>query len=183
MNETMRWLYARTIFYPTLGWNMLLGRYLKVRNWYDFISPKVIVGAFPFASDVKELHQLGVRAVVNTCEEYEGPKAQYDQFQIEQFRMPTIDFTHPSFQDVCRAVEFIEQHATKGHVTYVHCKAGRARSATVAICWLMKTEQISAAAAQRWLLEKRAHINPRLTSRPVVQQFEQAFVNSSEQAP
>lgn len=175
-----RWLYARTIFYPTLVWNMLLGRWLKVRNWYDFITPHVIVGAFPFARDVERMANDGVKAVVNTCEEYPGPMTEYDRFGIEQFRMPTVDFTHPEFDDVCRAVEFVEQNVAEKKTVYIHCKAGRARSATVAICWLMKSQQISSKAAQKILLEKRPHINPRLTQRPVVQRFEQEFVGEAE---
>lgn len=174
----IRRVYARTTFYPTLGWNMLLGRWLKVRNWYDFVAPEVIVGAFPFARDVKRMAGDGVLAVVNTCEEYTGPTNEYIEHGIEQFRMPTIDFTHPSFEDVCRAVEFVERHVAASNVVYIHCKAGRARSATVAICWLMKSQQISSVTAQRILLEKRPHINPRLTSRPVVQRFEKEFVST-----
>ena len=41
------------------------------------------------------MHADGVRAVVNTCEEYVGPVAQYQHHGIEQLRIPTTDFTHP----------------------------------------------------------------------------------------
>ena len=143
------------------------------------IRDSLIVGAFPFARDVPKMVEQGVRAVVNTCEEYEGPVEQYQKHGIEQFRMPTIDFTHPAYEDVCRAVDFIDTSVAHGKTVYVHCKAGRARSATVAICWLMKSRQISAAKAQKLLLEKRPHINPRLTERPVVKEFEAAFVESN----
>ena len=159
---------------------MLLGRWLKVRNWWDAVDQHLIVGAFPFARDVPKMSQEGVQAVVNTCEEYEGPVEQYEKFGIEQFRMPTIDFTHPSYEDVCRAVEFIELSVAQGKTVYVHCKAGRARSATVAICWLMKSRQISAAQAQQLLSQARPHVNQHLPSRPVVMEFESAFVNTQK---
>lgn len=173
------WLKARIVFYPTLAWNMILGRWLKVRNWWDRIDTHVVLGALPFARDVPIMASEGVGAVVNTCEEYAGPVEQYQEYDIQQMRMPTIDFTHPSFEDVCRAVEFIEKNVDDGKSVYIHCKAGRARSATVVICWLMKAKQISSEEAQRWLIEKRPHVNPHLTSRPVVQQFEQAFVKNA----
>ena len=166
------WLKARIVFLPTLAWNALLGRILKVRNWWDPIDDHVILGAFPFSSDVKSLAELGVRGVVNTCEEYGGPIDEYQKYGIEQFRMPTIDFTHPAYDDVCGAVDFIESQINEGHKVYIHCKAGRGRSATVAICWAMKAKKMSAAEAQRFLLEKRPHINQHLTDRPVVQRFE-----------
>lgn len=175
-STTVQRLMAQTIFYPTLLWNMALGRWLKVRNWWDAIDDTIIVGAWPFATDVPALADLGVTGVVNTCEEYCGPVGEYHEVNIDQFRMPTIDFTHPLLDDVVAAVDFIQKHADHGGRVYIHCKAGRARSATVAICWLMKTQQISRQQAQAMLLEKRPHINPRLTERPVVQEFEKAFV-------
>jgi len=175
--KQIRWMTARTIFYPTLAWNMMLGRWLNVRNWWDHVDTNIIIGAFPFANDVPKMAAQGVRAVVNTCEEYEGPIEQYEKFSIEQFRMPTIDFTHPSLDDVCRAVEFIDLHVDGGKTVYIHCKAGRARSATVAICWIMKNRQIDAAEAQRLIADKRPHVNPHLPSRPVVQQFQKLFVD------
>ncbi len=167
----LRRLYAQSVFYPTLGWNYLLGRSLGVRNWWDRIDPHVIVGAYPFGSFVAEMHADGVRAVVNTCEEYEGPIVEYRKFQIEQLRIPTTDFTHPKLADVQRAVEFTQQHAQSGKTVYIHCKAGRARSATVAICWLMKYRGLTMEEAQATLLSARPHVNQRLTNRPVVREF------------
>ena len=164
-------LYAQSVFYPTLGWNYLLARVLHVRNWWDRIDPHVIVGAYPFAGDVAGLHEEGVRGVVNTCEEYAGPQAEYGQFGIEQLRIPTTDFTHPKLEDVQQAVEFVQSHAAKEQSVYIHCKAGRARSATVALCWLMKYRGMSMEDGQKKLLECRSHVNSRLTQRPVVQEF------------
>ncbi|MFT5304013.1 MAG: atypical dual specificity phosphatase [Mariniblastus sp.] len=174
--QRLNWLKARIVFYPTLFWNMLLGRWLNVRNWWDRVDDHIVLGAFPFAADVSKMAGEGVKGVVNTCEEYPGPVEQYEKHGIEQMRMPTIDFTHPSFEDVCKAVEFIDRHVAAGDSVYIHCKAGRARSATVAICWLMKTKQIRAVEAQAWLSKKRPHINQHLPQRPVVQRFEQEFV-------
>ncbi len=140
----------------------------------------MIVGALPHVGDVENIAAEGVTGVVNTCEEYGGPVQQYQQRNIEQFRMPTIDFTHPKIEDVREAVAFIDQHAEKGGTVYVHCKAGRARSATVAICWLIKNRNLSPDAAQEHLLKCRHQINPRLTQRPVVQQFAEEILGKTD---
>ena len=165
-------LYARLVFWPTLAWNYLLGRVLGVRNWWDRIDEHVFVGAYPFAGDVASMRGEGVRAVVNTCEEYKGPVEQYRKHGIEQLHIPTTDFTHPKLSDVEAAVEFIQKYKLQNDAVYIHCKAGRARSATVAICWLMKYRGMSVEEAQRHLLESRPHTNLRLAERPVVQQFQ-----------
>ncbi len=167
----LRRLYARAVFYPTLLWNLLLGRWLKLRHWWDFIDPQVIVGARPFRRDVDRLHQEGVNAVVNTCEEYAGPTVEYAQYGIEQLHIPTTDFTPPRLDDVELAVAFVQQHVANGETVYIHCKAGRVRSATIALCWLIKHRGLTPEQAQQQLLLHRPHVDRRLTQRPVVQAF------------
>ncbi len=84
-------------------------------------------------------NELHVTGVVNMCEEFRGHDELYQQIGIDTalgYRPPT--FQPPSLADVSRGVEFLQSHALRGGKVYVHCKAGRARSATVVICWLVK---------------------------------------------
>ena len=173
-------LKARAIFYPTLAWNVLLGRWLKIRNWWDEIDSTIVLGALPFRRDVPPLADLGITAVVNTCLEYAGPLNAYQEHGIEQFHMPTQDYTHPRLEDLQRAVDFIEQCRAKGGRVYVHCKAGRARSATVAVCWLIRSQGLDRYQAQAQILQKRPHANPRIADRPVVVEFERAEQQSQQ---
>ncbi|MEM6690507.1 MAG: phosphatidylglycerophosphatase and protein-tyrosine phosphatase 1 family protein [Planctomycetota bacterium] len=170
-SQSLRRLYARGVFYPTLLWNWTLAHVIPIRRWWDSIDAHVIVGAFPFAHKVPAMSDAGVRAVVNTCEEYCGPIKAYERHGIEQFHMPTTDFTHPQIEDVRRAVDFIQSHVERGHVVYIHCKAGRARSATVAMAWLMAHREMTPDEAQRHLLDKRPHVNPNIAQRPVIQTY------------
>jgi len=167
----MHWFIARLLFCPTLAWNLLLLRLNRRRRWWDRIDPHVILGALPFASDVPGLAAEGVCAVVNTCEEYAGPLAAYSQAGIEQLRIPTLDFTPPQLEDVERAVAFIAAHAQRGETVYVHCKAGRGRSATVVLCWLLHSQALTPAEAQCVLQGKRPHIMPYLCEREVVKKY------------
>ena len=167
----MKRLVARSLFIPTLLWNMLLGRLLGVRRWWDEVDEHVILGAFPFARDASRLQGLGVRAVVNTCEEYAGPQTAYQEAGIEQLRIPTIDFTPPSLEDVEKAVQFMDEQIAQGKKVYVHCKAGRGRSATVVLCWLVANRQMTPEAAHAHLLSARPHVNRGIAQREVVQQF------------
>jgi atypical dual specificity phosphatase len=170
-NLIWRRIAARVLFVPTLAWNTLLGRVLRVRNWWDEIDESVIMGALPWSRDVPKLHALGVGAVVNTCEEYAGPQAAYQRYGIEQLRIPTVDFTPPTLPDVERAVAFMREQVAQGRRVYVHCKAGRARSGTVVLCWLIAARGMTPAAAQQLILQRRPHANPRLAQRAVVREF------------
>ena len=168
-------IYAAAVFYPTLAWNFLLARVLHRRRWSDRIDDHVIVGAYPFARDVKQMVRDGVGAVVNTCEEYAGPAKQYQSAGIEQLHIPTTDFTHPTADDVDRAVEFVQRHAAAGRTVYIHCKAGRARSATVALAWLVRHRGMTPADAQRHLLAARPHVNPHIMDRPVIAELQRRW--------
>ena len=168
---TFRRILARGLFVPTYLWNRLNADVLKRRNWWDRVDENVIVGALPHAKDVPHWADENVTGVVNTCEEYGGPVGAYSEAGIEQFRMPTIDFTHPHIDDVENAVQFIRKHADAGGTVYVHCKAGRARSATVALCWLVEARGMTTEQAQSELLKHRSHVHSTLPDRPVVQEF------------
>eukprot|EP00913_Durusdinium_trenchii_P013071 g12271.t1 len=61
-----------------------------------------------------ELEALGVRAVVNLCEEYAGPKAEYACLKITQLWLPTVDHQPPKVSDLWQAVAFINAHRMMG---------------------------------------------------------------------
>ena len=54
--------YAKFVFYPTLAWNCILGRALRVRNWWDRVDDHVIVG------DVDEIVAVDPQAGKNLLE-------------------------------------------------------------------------------------------------------------------
>jgi atypical dual specificity phosphatase len=54
-------------------------------------------------------------------------------------KVSTLDFTAtPSQEKIKKAVDFILSHKEKDQTVYVHCKAGRTRSATVVVCYIMQ---------------------------------------------
>lgn len=171
----LRRLFARAAFYPSILWNHLLFRVVPGRSYWDVIDDTVVMGAMPLPQHAPQLHALGVRGVVNMCEEYAGPLEAYRRGGLVQLHLPTIDFTAPSFDDVVRGVAFIREHAARGEKVYVHCKAGRGRSATLVLCWLMEREEIEAEEAQRRLVSRRRQVVSRLWRRAVVQRWARAL--------
>lgn len=165
----MQRLRAQMLYWPTLAYNYFLGRVLKVRRWWDHVDKQVILGARPFRRDAKKLREIGVTGVVNMCEEYFGPMREYERLGIEQLHLPTVDFTHPLEEHVQAGAAFIEKHVSKGGIVYVHCKAGRARSATIVLWWLVRYRKMTPVEAQAHLIKYREHIHPRVYLRPVIQ--------------
>ena len=107
---------------------------------------------------VKPLHDEGIRAVVNTCNEYSGPIEHYDEHGIAQLH-------------VQQAVQYINAQINDGKGVYVHCKAGRGRSATVVMCWLLDNTDMSPQEAQQHMQQIRPHVLKTVYQRDVVQEF------------
>lgn len=57
---------------------------------------------------------------------------------VEHFQLSTRDiFETPSQENLIQGVSLIESVSKNGKTVYVHCKAGRTRSATLVGCYLM----------------------------------------------
>uniref|UniRef100_A0A0E0DZ18 phosphatidylglycerophosphatase n=1 Tax=Oryza meridionalis TaxID=40149 RepID=A0A0E0DZ18_9ORYZ len=156
---------ARVLFYPTLLYNVLRNRFEAEFRWWDRVDQYILLGAVPFPSDVPRLKQLGVQGVVTLNEAYETlvPTSLYQAHGIDHLIIPTRDYLFaPALQDICQAIDFIHRNASEGGITYVHCKAGRGRSTTIVLCYLIKYRSMSPEAA----LDHVRSIRPRVLLAP-----------------
>ncbi|XP_013876879.1 phosphatidylglycerophosphatase and protein-tyrosine phosphatase 1 [Austrofundulus limnaeus] len=155
---------ARLLFYPTLGYNVLMEK-VSSRRWFDRVDDTVILGALPFRSMTKQLVETeNVRGVITMNEEYEtkyfcNSAEEWHAAGVEQLRLSTVDLTGvPSLENLLTGVEFVLHHRERGSSVYVHCKAGRSRSATLAAAYLIRLHSCSPEEACQKLASVRPHI-------------------------
>ncbi|KAK3697921.1 hypothetical protein QZH41_013010 [Actinostola sp. cb2023] len=136
---------ARVFFYPTLLWNVMMQG--NSRRWYDRIDSTVILGALPFKGQTKQLvEEEKVKAVITLNEEYEtkylsNSTEEWSLWGVKHLCLATVDFNNAPPQEMLqRGVNFLEDMQSEGSTVYVHCKAGRGRSATLVACYLMKVK-------------------------------------------
>ena len=152
---------ARILFYPTLLYNVLRNKIEAEFRWWDQIDEFLLLGAVPFPKDVPHLKKLGVGGVITLNEPYETlvPSSLYHAHGIDHLVIPTRDYLFaPSFVDINRAVQFIHQNATGGKTTYVHCKAGRGRSTTIVLCYMVEYKHMTPAAALEYVRSRRPRV-------------------------
>ncbi|KAL3829945.1 hypothetical protein ACJIZ3_018747 [Penstemon smallii] len=152
---------ARILFYPTLLYNVFRNKIEPEFRWWDKIDQFLLLGAVPFPKDVPRLKQLGVGGVITLNEPYETlvPTSLYYAHGIDHLVIPTRDYLFaPSFVDINLAVDFIHRNACNGQTTYVHCKAGRGRSTTVVLCYLVEYKHMSPAAAFEYVRSRRPRV-------------------------
>ncbi|XP_050317614.1 phosphatidylglycerophosphatase and protein-tyrosine phosphatase 1 isoform X2 [Bactrocera neohumeralis] len=172
-------MFARVTFYPTLFYNVLMEK-ASLRNWYDRIDENVILGALPFRSEAKELiAKENVKAVVSMNEDYElsmfsNDSEKWKSHGISFLQLPTTDiFEAPDQDKLYDGVKFINQFLPQekrikslngvsepenNGTVYVHCKAGRTRSATLVGCYLMMKNGWSPEEAVDFMRARRPHI-------------------------
>ncbi|KAL6641462.1 hypothetical protein ACP70R_019643 [Stipagrostis hirtigluma subsp. patula] len=173
---------ARMLFYPTLVYNVVRNRFEAHFHWWDQVDEHVLLGAVPFPSDVPRLKALGVYGVVTLNESYERlvPQSLYEAHGIENLVLPTRDYLYaPSFENLCQAADFIHRNASCGKLTYVHCKAGRGRSTTVVLCYLVQYKQMTPAEAYEHVRLHRPRVLLASAQWKAVQEFYQLRVKKS----
>ncbi|KAF4355522.1 hypothetical protein F8388_003103 [Cannabis sativa] len=134
----------------------------------------LLLGAVPFPKDVPRLKRLGVGGVITLNEPYETlvPSSLYLAHGIDHLLIPTRDYLFaPSLVDISRAVEFIHKNASSGRTTYVHCKAGRGRSTTIVLCYLVEYKSMTPAAALDYVRSRRPRVLLAPTQWKAVQEF------------
>ncbi|PSN42640.1 Phosphatidylglycerophosphatase and protein-tyrosine phosphatase 1 [Blattella germanica] len=157
-------MFARLSFYPTLFYNVVMEK-LTSRNWYDRIDDTVILGALPFRGMTQKLiSEENIKAVVSMNEDYElwlfsNGKEEWKQHGIEFLQLQTRDiFEAPCQEKLKQGVIFINKHGDDGGSVYVHCKAGRTRSATLVGCYLMQKNVWKPEQAFQQMKRCRPHI-------------------------
>jgi atypical dual specificity phosphatase len=116
-----------------------------VSDWfrtYGFaaIYNNLLIGAYPLdGNDVAALEQIGVKQVVNLVEDEEYEPGQHEDVLlalghagIPENRVSLTDFGDLPASTFEQAVQRVIKSLDHGRRTYVHCRAGRQRSASVA---------------------------------------------------
>ncbi|WKX98134.1 hypothetical protein Q1695_013655 [Nippostrongylus brasiliensis] len=109
------------------------------------------------------MQKENVGGVVCCVEEFElkyaynaVQKKDWEAAGVSVHSIPMTDFFGSAARvQIDSAVCFIENVSKEGKSVYVHCKAGRTRSATVAVCYLMKSRNWLPNVAMEYLKSKR----------------------------
>lgn len=160
-----------------LFWPIACSQYIMSKfglfQWYSEVyrSPtggRIILGGIPWPESTRQqlLKNEKVSAVVNLVSEKSFP------FSVsKRLDVPLMDFAHPDKASISPAIDFIDTCLAKGDTVYVHCRAGKGRSATVVMCWLVSRLGMDPITAQEYLTSKRPQILQSLKDRTVVREF------------
>lgn len=158
-------------------------------RWYDHINDHLILGAMPLVNlaHADQLINMGIGAILSLVVDEEIalskciPEDAWRRLGIESLRIPIPDCSPPTLTHIRAALKFIRRQQQSGKITYVYCKTGIGRSATIAACYVLKHELLHvetfnsdsdiANRAVSYIRSKRPQVLLTSTQREIVKEY------------
>lgn len=107
--------------------------------WWHPINENLVLGAIPLKEHSEALRALGITATLTLLEEFERTSKFIDHQPIgETFAIEAPDFCGVAPEQIEQGVEWLRAKVGEGKKCYVHCKAGRGRSASIVVAYFLR---------------------------------------------
>ena len=164
---------GKIFFWPIACSQFVLSKF-GLFQWYSEVyrndkGGRILLGGIPWPLSTRNqlIERENVSAVINLVSEKSF------SFKVpHRLDVPLVDFAHPNKSAIEPAVDFLDKYLHQGKTVYVHCRAGKGRSATVVMCWLVSRLHMDPISAQEFLTSKRPQILQSLKDRKVVREFQ-----------
>ncbi|KAN0065451.1 hypothetical protein ACQY0O_001287 [Thecaphora frezii] len=134
--------------------------------------------------DVEELRRRGVKRILNMAYEIEegGAELQLDSSFQKYLKIPMTDSVEAvgvqkSIEEACRFLDDARLHSSP---TYVHCKAGKSRSVTIVMAFLIHANHWTLRKSYNFVVERRNAISPNIGFVAELMKFEERELNLSK---
>lgn len=134
--------YLGTVFAKYMSYKLVTG------VWWNNIDDHVILGGIPLhnAGHLEELKNEGISAVLSLLEDFEmAPsiyfhpvaKEDWERSGIKCLQIRVADTCGLQLDDIRQCIDFIMDNIRDHRKIYIHCKAGKGRSASVVLCYML----------------------------------------------
>ncbi|KAG1731418.1 hypothetical protein EDB19DRAFT_1722473 [Suillus lakei] len=137
-----------------------------------FLGPELIS-----PSHVSELESLGVKRIINIAAECTDDRGLMLRERFERYvHIPMRDCVEEEGvrKGLSEACDVLDEAALYNAPTYVHCKAGKSRSVTAVMAYLIHSHHWPLARAYQFVLERRKGISPNIGFVSELMAFEEA---------
>ncbi len=190
---SLSWRYIRYVFSFAYTRSITLIAPNKYPWWNEITGEdtkkigNIILGALPKKSDINKLNDIEVTAVLSLNEPFEREKSiicepatskDWEEQKIINLLLMAEDFNPVSQENIKKGVKFLESRKNQEGKTYIHCKAGRGRSATVLICHIMKQLNLTPDEAIAYVKKYRPVISINKRQKPAIEEYHKFLVRS-----
>lgn len=162
--------YRRFLYQISLVYNQVFHFFWHYNQptWWSQITENIILGAIPLRSHLAKLKEQKVSVVLSMVEPFEKmPSLVAHPIESEDWasagvynvNLSCVDFGPISLLTLYRGVEELHKASGLKKLCYVHCKAGKGRSAAAVLAYLATYGQKSIQSSFELLFEKRPIIS------------------------
>lgn len=161
-------LLRKTFYFISLHYRFLMNKMWgkKMSPWWNTIDSSLILGALPLQVKLEEmLKSIDAPAILSLVEDFElqglpfclrpVSKDDWKYRQIPHLQLSLPDMKCLSNDQFDQGIEFIEEQKAKGRQIYVHCKAGRGRSASLVAAYYAEKYKLDVESALKKIRDKR----------------------------
>ncbi|TYJ56669.1 hypothetical protein B9479_002599 [Cryptococcus floricola] len=126
--------------------------------------------------DVKKLQSLGVKRILNVAIECDDDQGLGLREKFRYHRVPMRDIVEENgvgkgMRDAC---EFLDDARLHSAPTYIHCQAGRSRSVTITLAYLIHANAWTLKTSYAYVAERRKGISPNIGFVAELMQWEES---------
>ncbi|MBA3237584.1 MAG: dual specificity protein phosphatase family protein [Parachlamydiaceae bacterium] len=160
-------LYKKVKYETSLAYT----KWTCANQWWNKIEPyNIYLGALPLKNEghFELILGLGVTRILSMLESFEledgwreipVKAADWQKQGVEVEQIHAVDSCPLKLSEIERGVNYLAMNLEGSHTVYVHCKAGRGRSATIVIAYLMKHQKLSYEEAFHYVKKLRPKIH------------------------
>jgi protein-tyrosine phosphatase len=158
----------KIVYQISLIYNQIKNKIFKDHPWWSQITPNLYLGALPLEKHKKEILVLGIETVVSIVESFEKQKTviskpisteQWQEHNINNINISFPDFATVTTKKLYQSAQAIKNALDKDQLCYVHCKAGRGRSAAAIVSYLCLYENYTPEQGLNYVTKKRHFID------------------------
>ncbi|MBQ4833717.1 dual specificity protein phosphatase family protein [Pseudoalteromonas sp. MMG010] len=135
--------YIRWLFIPFLLGAQLYNAWARKNDKVPAIQQideKLFLACRLFPSDIDELKENNVTAVLDVTCEFDGLEWTSAQQNIDYLNIPVLDHRVPTNSQLNQAINWIDNHLKKNRKVVVHCALGRGRSVFIMAAYLLSKQ-------------------------------------------
>lgn len=156
-------VYGISLFYNQIRYDF----YSKKFSWWHKITDNIYLGALPLRKHIKLFKQLNISCVLSLVEDFERKdsfiahpvrKKLWEKNSIVNRQFPFPDFRPVPLNILYDGASYLNKVINENRNAYVHCKAGRGRSASVVMSYFILFKSFKYNEAFDFIKSKRSHI-------------------------
>lgn len=131
--------YIRWLFIPFLFGVQLYNTWARKNDSVPAIQKvddNLFLACRLFPSDMPELHQHGIQAILDVTAEFDGLDWSASGENLNYLNLPVLDHQSPSTEQLTQAINWIDVQVEQ-HGVVVHCALGRGRSVFIVAAYLL----------------------------------------------